>query len=99
MEAHRVSHWEDVTRIIRYLKRQPCLGILYRPNGHLRVEGFTDADWASSPLDRRPTIGYCTLLGGNLVSQKSKKQIVVARSSAEAMVHTATEFTWLQHFL
>jgi hypothetical protein len=46
LEAPRVSHWEAVTRIIRYLKRQPGLGILYRPNRHLRVEGFTDADWA-----------------------------------------------------
>jgi hypothetical protein len=103
LEAHQVSHWEDVTRIIWYLKRQPGLGILYRPNGHLRVECFTDADWTGSPLNRWSTTGYCTLFSGNLVSQKSKKQTVVARSSAKAeysaMVHTATKLTWLQHFL
>jgi hypothetical protein len=44
LEAPWVSHWEAVTRIIRYLKRQLGLGILYRPNGHLRVKGFTDAN-------------------------------------------------------
>jgi hypothetical protein len=35
LEALRVSHWEAVIRIIRYLKRAPGLGILYRPNEHL----------------------------------------------------------------
>jgi hypothetical protein len=73
LEAPQVSHRDVVTRIIRYLKRAPGLGILYRPNGYLRIEGFTDADWASSPLDKQSTIRYCTFLGGNLVNWKSKK--------------------------
>lgn len=46
LEAPSVPHWDAVTRIVRYLKRAPGLGILYRRNGNLRVEGFTDADWA-----------------------------------------------------
>ncbi|XP_052888009.1 uncharacterized protein LOC128296616 [Gossypium arboreum] len=37
-----------------------------------------------SMVDRRSTSGYCTLLEGNLVTWRSKKQNVVARSSAEA---------------
>lgn len=44
-----------------------------------------------------------TTLGNNLVTWKSKKQIVVARPNAEAeyraMSQTASELTWLQHFL
>jgi hypothetical protein len=57
LEAPQISYWKTITRIIRYLKRASGLGILYRPNGHLRVEGFTDADWAGSPSDRRSTTG------------------------------------------
>jgi hypothetical protein len=64
LEAPRVSYWEVVTHIIQYLKRAPGLGILYKPNGHLRVESFTDVDWEGPPLDRRLIIGYFTFLGG-----------------------------------
>ncbi len=70
---------------------------------HLKVEGFTDGDLVGSPLDRTSTTRYCTFLGGNLVTWKSKKQNVVAHSNAEAeycaMAPTASELTWLQHFL
>jgi hypothetical protein len=68
LEAPRVLHWEAVTRIIWYVKRQTGLGILYRPNGHLKIKGFTNADWADSPSDRRFTTRYCTFFSGNLVT-------------------------------
>ncbi|XP_041024268.1 uncharacterized mitochondrial protein AtMg00810-like [Juglans microcarpa x Juglans regia] len=103
LQTPRVSHWDAVIHVLHYLKRAPGLGLLYRPNGYLRIEAFSDADWAGFPSDRRSTTGYCTFMGGNLVTRKSKKQTVVAQSSAEAeyraMAHTTSELTWLQHFL
>ncbi|RVW65369.1 Retrovirus-related Pol polyprotein from transposon RE1 [Vitis vinifera] len=45
---------------------------------------YIDADYASSPIDRRSTTSYYTFLGCNLVTWRSKKQNVVARLSAEA---------------
>ncbi|BBH05273.1 ABC-2 type transporter family protein [Prunus dulcis] len=41
-------------------------------------------DWAGNVTDRKSTSGYFTFVGGNLVTWRSKKQNVVALSSAEA---------------
>ncbi|XP_027357256.1 uncharacterized protein LOC113866639 [Abrus precatorius] len=48
------------------------------------IKGALGKDWARSPIDRRSTFGFCIFVRDNLVSWKSKKQNVVARSSAEA---------------
>ncbi|RDX71657.1 putative mitochondrial protein, partial [Mucuna pruriens] len=55
------------------------------------MEIYTNENYARSVVDRRSTFGYCMFLGGNLVTWRSKKKNVVARSSAEvefrAMAH------------
>ena len=45
---------------------------------------YTNADYAGSIVNRRSTSGYCTFLGGNLITWRSKKHKVVSRSPAEA---------------
>ena len=67
------SHWEAVVRILRYIKSAPGKGLLFEDQGHEHIIGYTDNDWAGPPSDRRSTSGYCVLVGGNLVSWKSKK--------------------------
>jgi hypothetical protein len=57
---------------------------MFTRNNHLSVEGYTNADWVGNISDRKSTSGYFTLVGGNLVTRRSKKQKVVALSSAEA---------------
>ncbi|KAM5588526.1 hypothetical protein ABKV19_006802 [Rosa sericea] len=98
------SHMDAVMRILKYLKSAPGRGVLFsKHNNILEVCGFTDADWAGNITDRRSTFGYFTFVGGNLVTWKSKKQKVVARSSAEAeyrgMAHGVYELLWLRNLL
>ncbi|RDX60914.1 putative mitochondrial protein, partial [Mucuna pruriens] len=64
-------HLQVVERIFQYLKAST-----------LSMERYTDVDYVRLVVDRRSTFGYCMLLGGNLVTWRSKKQNVVARSNA-----------------
>ncbi|RVW18142.1 Retrovirus-related Pol polyprotein from transposon RE2 [Vitis vinifera] len=82
----------------------PGKGILFAKNiDHQSIEVYTDADWVGAVDDRRSTSGYFTFVGGNLVTWKSKKQNVVARSSAEAefrgMALGLCEALWLRLLL
>lgn len=74
---------DAVLRILRYLKGTAGRGIMFRKNGHLDLLAYTDADWAQDRDGRKSTLGYFTFVGGNLVTWKSKKQKVIALSSAE----------------
>ena len=69
----------------------------------MKLEAYTDVDYARSIVDRCSTLGYCTFLGGNLVTWRSKKQNVVERSSAKAefrsMVLEIHELLWLKIIL
>lgn len=97
------EHLEAVYRILRYLKGTPGRGLYFKKNEKRNVELYTDADWAGSLVDRRSTSGYCSFMWGNLVTWRSKKQSVVARSTAEAefraMALGVCELLWLKKVL
>jgi hypothetical protein len=73
MHSPREPHMEAVYRILRYLKSSPSKGLLFSPHDHLKIEAYTDADSVDSIRNRKSTSGYCTLVGGNLVTWRSKK--------------------------
>ncbi|KAJ0598803.1 putative RNA-directed DNA polymerase [Helianthus annuus] len=103
MHQPQVAHMDAVWRIIRYLKGTVGHGVLFQPNKHLKIQAYTDADWAGDKGDRRSTSGYFTLVGGNLVTWRSKKQKVVALSSAEAefrgIARGLAEVLWIRKLL
>ena len=103
MHAPYEEHLDAVYRILRYLKAAPGKGLFFGKTNDRDVAIFTDADWAGPITDRKSTSGYCTYVWGNLVTWRSKKQGVVARSSAEAefraMAQGICEGLWIHRIL
>ncbi|CAO2836612.1 unnamed protein product [Amaranthus hypochondriacus] len=73
MHLPQTPHMEAVIRILRYLKGTSEKGVFFGRHGHLDLVAYTDADWAGDRDSRKSTSGYFTLIGGNLVTWRSKK--------------------------
>ncbi|BBG97847.1 aldose 1-epimerase family protein [Prunus dulcis] len=103
MHSPSEDHMNAVLRILRYLKSAPRKGLMFSKHGHLNIDGYLDADWAGNVTDRKSASSYFTFVGGNLVTWRSKKQNVVALSSAEAefrgMTKGICELLWLRKLL
>ena len=97
------SHRDAVICIFYYIKRTLGPRVLYENRGHTQIVGYCDARWARLSIDRCSTFGYYVFIGGNLISWRTKKQDVVARSSAEAEYQVMTlatyELIWLKQLL
>lgn len=96
------AHLTAVKRILRYLKGTINLGLKYQ-KGSNSLTGYSDADWAGDLDDRHSMTGNLFLLAGGAISWLSKKQAVVALSTAEAeyiaLSSAAQEATWLRRIL
>lgn len=99
----RQDHLDAATRVLRYLKTTLGQGIFFPKQGGIDLITYCDADWLGCPFTRRSRTGYVLLLGGAPISWKSKKHMVVSRSSAEAeyraMAVTVSEIIWRRWLL
>ena len=78
-----------------------CLKL--KKSEYFDLVAYPDADWANDLDDRRSISGYFVFLGGNLIAWSSRKQGLVARSTAEseykAMTLCTTELTCISSLL
>ena len=61
MHDPKKPHMDVVEQILRYLKSTPGKGLLFLNHGHLKVEGYTYANWVGSTDDIRSAAGYFIL--------------------------------------
>ena len=76
------AHWEAAKRVMHYLKGTADYGITLGTTD-VGLEAYVDADWASQPHHHSMS-GYVILLNGGPVAWSSRKQPLVALSTAEA---------------
>lgn len=72
---------------------------LYLNHNHMKIKCFLDADRTRSKVNKRPTSRYLIFVGVNLVSWKSKNQIVIPPSSAKleynSIAQSVCEIMWV----
>lgn len=63
------------------------------------IVAYSDAEWPGCPDSSRSTCSYVIFFGPNLISCRSKKQLIVSKSSTEAeyraLAYTVAESMWI----
>ena len=103
MQSPSKTHFIAAKRVLRYLRGTMQLGIWYKPNENGSLLGYVDSDWAGNLDDMKSTTGYAFSLGSGMFSWNSKKQEIVAQSTAEAEYvaagAAANQAIWLRKIL
>lgn len=73
MNQLRQTHWISTKHVLRYLQGTIGYGIRYASSVDLSLQGYADADWARSTVDRKSTFGFYFTLGPAMVSWCSRK--------------------------
>lgn len=102
----RQSDWNEVKRVFRYLKATKNLKLKLgnkdeKPNNKLIC--YVDADLAGDVKDRKSNSGYFFKYRGATIGWASRKQTLVAHSTAEAefvaISEAAKEAVWIERIL
>ena len=85
--------WNELKRVMRYLKTTVHSKLVLSNDAadSFNFQGFADADWAETRIDRKSNSGYVFLFNGSAVSWCCRKQSCVSLSSTEAEYIALTE--------
>lgn len=67
------THMEVALHVVKYLKGTPSTEVFYHSALEMKL-AYCDSDLATCPITRRSLIGYCIVLGPNVISWKTKKK-------------------------
>jgi hypothetical protein len=103
VESPTTLQWNDVKRVMSYIKQTLNHGLCYKSGGKFEVEGYCDSDWAGDKLTPKSTSGYIFCLAGAAISWSLKRQSIIALSSTESeyigLCYASKEAVWLRRVM
>nr|GEV05737.1 ferredoxin C 1, chloroplastic [Tanacetum cinerariifolium] len=101
-DVAQLEHSRVIGMVLHYLRYSHDYGLHYN-RYPVVLEGYSDAHWISDIKDSRSTSGYMFTVGGTIISWKSSKQTVIAKSTIEsefiALDKCEEEAEWLRQFV
>ena len=76
-------HFQAAKRIVKYIKGTIDYGLKFCQVKNFTLHDYSDSDWAGCVDDMRSTSGYCFSFGSAIFSWCSKKQEIIAQSTAK----------------
>jgi len=76
-------YWKVAKHVLIYLRGTSQYGLWYKWTEGVKLQGFTNANWAWSPSDRKSISEGIFGIGSITVSWYNRKQISVSLSSTE----------------
>lgn len=99
----RNKHWQAVKRILRYLKGTVDYKLTYSIDVNGKLTGYSDADWAYDPENRKSVTRTVYVMNGGPISWTSKRQPTIALSTVEteyiALASTCQKELWLRNLI
>ena len=96
-------HWLQCQCVFRYLQGTRDLMLQYGGKSDIKLDVYSNADYAGDLDSARSTSGYAAFIGTSLVSWASCRQPVIAKSTTEAEYIAANEAglegVWFRSFL
>lgn len=94
------AHWQAAKRVIRYLSSTPRHGILYKAQKEVKLDVYSDADYAADTVTRQSTSGVICLVNDAPIVWTSHRQKTLSLSTTESELKAAClgirESVWLQ---
>jgi hypothetical protein len=84
------QHYEALMNILKYLVKNPHLGILFQKSASATFTGCSDSDWAGDEETRRSTTCNIVRHGLNVIHFSSKLQKSISLSTKESETNALT---------
>ncbi|KAF4029710.1 Reverse transcriptase (RNA-dependent DNA polymerase) [Phytophthora infestans] len=104
LDKYAVTHWRAAKRVLRHLIGTQDMGLQFdfkeaRQFDKLKIEVYTDANFASEGGDIKSVTGFTAFCNGQLISAKCWKQNTLAESTCEAANTGIHEAIWLEQLV